>query len=178
MFQRVFHVVHGAVRGGHVDILQQMEQRFGVFSNSCSQYFSNVVNLALHQDREEVAEWMVLHLDKDLRLLADTVIPNGSVRLLERIVDGLNEDDLNFLRQQRDLFAYTCAIYRKKQMMLHLQSRSLLPTSAYELCESSKSMHNLLHSLLPYDTLYNQDISDTLGWICHTFGPKRRKIAP
>ena len=177
-----FHVVHGAVRGGHIDIVHDMQTRFQVLTESCNGFHVSIVNSALHHNSDDrMAIWLLNASGKDLRLLADTVIPFGDVSFFKAALWSLATPTLHdFFREHQDFFTYACAEFqdRPRELMIrHLQKLDYLPSSVEELKESCVVMHTFF-SNEGFQGISDVNLDDVLAWLDATFGADAAPLGP
>lgn len=172
---QVYNVVYGAIRGGHVVILQEMADRFDVFRRACNQYHVNVVRLAIDCQHDHVAEWIVLHSNKDPRLLADTIIPTGSFYTFYNIVNSFFDVELEFMRQEREFFAYMCVVHRRETFIRYLQHRRILPDDTEALCDMMVRQHAFMVGILAPEWSDAVDLDVELSWVECKFGRSQQE---
>ena len=176
-----FHVVHGAVRGGHIDIVGDMQKRFQVLTESCNSFHVSIVNSALHHARVDMVMWLLAVSGKDLRLLADSIIPFGDVSIFKAALWSLAHPTMhNFMREYQDFFTYACAEFqdRPRELMIrHLQKLGYLPGSVEELKESCVIMHTFF-SNEGFPGISDVNLDDVLAWLDATFGADAAPLGP
>ena len=157
----------------HIDIVGDMQKRFQVLTESCNGFHVSIVNSALHHTRVDMAMWLLAVSGKDLRLLADSIIPFGDVSIFKAALWSLAHPTMHeFFREYQDFFAYVCAEFqdRPRELMIrHLQALDYLPKSVEDLKESCVVMHTFFFNE-GFPGVSDVNLDHVLAWLDATFG--------